>query len=78
MKMRSPAIIRWVLIAVAFCCVAGQFFGQTPSEPGVQTLQSAPKRQGFLDYALGKVNPHGIGLWRDDGVRTERCRRIHH
>ena len=56
--MRSSAIIRWVLIAVAFCCVAGQFVGQTPSEPGVQTLQSAPKRQGFLDYALGKVNPH--------------------
>ena len=58
MKMRVPAVIRWVLIAVAFCCVAGQFVGQTPSEPGVQTLQSAPKRQGFLDYALGKVNPH--------------------
>ena len=58
MKMRVPAVIRQVLIAIAFCCVAGQFVGQTPSEPGVQTLQSAPKRQGFLDYALGKVNPH--------------------
>ena len=57
MKMRVPAI-RHVLIAIAVCCVAGQFVGQTPSEPGVQTLQSAPKRQGFLDYALGKVNPH--------------------
>ena len=57
MKMRVPAI-RQVLIAIAFCCVAGQFVGQTPSEPGVQTLQSAPKRQGFFDYALGKVNPH--------------------
>ena len=58
MKMRVPAVIRQVLIAIVFCCVAGQFVGQTPSEPGVQTLQSAPKRQGFLDYALGKVNPH--------------------
>ena len=58
MKMRIPAVIRRVLIAIAFCCVAGQFVGQTPSEPGVQTPQSAPKRQGFFDYALGKVNPH--------------------
>jgi len=56
--MRVPAVIRQVLIAIAFCCVAGQFVGQAPSEPGVQTLQPAPKRQGFFDYALGKVNPH--------------------
>ena len=58
MRMRVPAVIRQVLIAIVFCCVAGQFVGQTPSEPGVHALQSAPKRQGFLDYALGKVNPH--------------------
>ena len=57
MKMRIPAVIRQVLIAIAFCCVASQFFGQTPSEPGVHALQSAPKRQEFLDYTLGKVNP---------------------
>jgi hypothetical protein len=58
MKMRSSAVIRWALIATAFYCVAGPSFGQTPNEPGVQTAQSPPKRQGFLDYALGKVNPH--------------------
>jgi hypothetical protein len=58
MKMRSSAVIRWVLIAIALCCVAGQFVGQAPSEPGARTAQSAPKRQRFLDYALGKVNPH--------------------
>jgi hypothetical protein len=58
MKMRSSAVIRWVLIAIAFCCVAGRSFGQTQSEPGTRTVQSAPKRQGFFDYALGKVNPH--------------------
>jgi hypothetical protein len=57
MKMRVPAI-RQVLIAIAFSCVAGPFVGQTPNEAGVQTAQSAPKRQGFLDYALGEVNPH--------------------
>jgi hypothetical protein len=58
MKMRSSAVIRWVLIAIAFCCVAGQFVGQTPSDPGIRTAQSVSRRQGFLDYALGKMNPH--------------------
>ena len=58
MKMRVPAVIRQVLIAFAFCCAAGQFVGQTPSESGVQARQSVPKGQGFLDYALGMVNPH--------------------
>ena len=28
--------------------------------PTTPTSQSAPKRQGFFDYALGKINPHGI------------------
>jgi len=58
MKIRIPAVIRRVLIAIAFCCVAGKFVGQTPNELGVRPAQSAPKHQGFLDYALGKVNPH--------------------
>lgn len=58
MKIRIPAVIRRVLIATAFCCVATRFVGQTPSEPGVHAPQLAPKRQGFFDYALGKVNPH--------------------
>ena len=57
MKMRVPAVIRQVLIAIAFCCVARPSFGQAQSEPGTQVPQSAPKRQGFFDYALGKVNP---------------------
>jgi hypothetical protein len=58
MRMRIPAVIRRVLLVVAFCWVAGPSFGQTQSEPGAQTAQSVPKRQGFFDYALGKVNPH--------------------
>ena len=58
MKIRRADVIRWMLIAIVLCCVAGPSFGQTQSEPGAQTVQSAPKRQGFLDYALGKVNPH--------------------
>ena len=58
MKMPVPAVIRQVLIAIALCCVVGPSFGQAQSEPGTQTAQSAHKRQGFLDYALSKVNPH--------------------
>jgi hypothetical protein len=58
MKMCSSAVVRWVLVAITFCCVAGQFVGQTLNEPRAQTAQHAPGRQGFFDYALGKVNPH--------------------
>jgi hypothetical protein len=58
MKIRSSSVIRWMLIAIAFCSVAGPSLGQTQSEPGARTAQAAPKRQGFFDYALGKVNPH--------------------
>jgi hypothetical protein len=70
MKMRSSAVIRWVLIAIALCCVAGQSFGQTQSEPGARTAQSAPRRQGFFDYALGKVNPRD----KDYGASIESAR----
>lgn len=38
----------------------GQSFGQTLDRPSTPTLQSASKRRGFFDYALGKINPHGI------------------
>jgi hypothetical protein len=57
MKIRRTAVIRWMVIPIALCCVAGPSFSQTESEPGAQTAQSAPKRQGFFDYALGKINP---------------------
>jgi hypothetical protein len=45
-----------MIIGIALCCVTGPSFGQTQSEPDTQTAQLAPKRQGFFDYALGKVN----------------------
>jgi len=57
MKIRGADVIRWMVIAIVLCCVAGPSFGQTQSEPGARTAQSAPKRQGFFDYALGKANP---------------------
>jgi hypothetical protein len=70
MKLRSSAVIEWALLGIAFCSVAGQSFGQTRHDVSVQTPQTAPKRQGFFDYALGKVNPHN----RDYGSRMASAR----
>ncbi len=57
--MRSPFIIRSVAIAILLCCMSGQSFGQSLNQPSSLISQPAAKRQGFLDYALGKINPHG-------------------
>jgi hypothetical protein len=57
--MRCPVIIRWVAFAILLCCMQGQSPAQTLKRPNSQTSQSAPKRQGFFDYALGKINPRG-------------------
>ena len=58
--MRNQVTIRWAAIAVLICCVHGLSLGQTLDRPTTPTSQSVPKRQGFFDYALGKINPHGI------------------
>ena len=58
--MRNQVTIRWAAIAVLICCVHGRFLGQTLDRPTSPTSQSVPKREGFFDYALGKINPHGI------------------
>ena len=41
-------------------------FGRTLDRPAdcSPAVQRA-KQQGFFDYALGKINPHGQRLWRD-------------
>jgi hypothetical protein len=57
MKMHRSGIIRSLVLALALCGVNGQSFGQNATLPGSQTAQLAPKRQGFFDYALGKINP---------------------
>jgi hypothetical protein len=70
MNSRGSGVIRWMVIGFALCCVAGPSFGQTQSEPGAQTVQSAPKRQSFFAYALGKVNPRDM----DYGSRMASAR----
>ena len=60
MMMRNQVTIRWAAIAILLCCMHGLSLGQTLDRPTTPTSQSAQKRQGFFDYALGKINPHGI------------------
>jgi hypothetical protein len=55
--MRTPLIIRTVVLAISLWCVYGQSFAQTVKRSDSGTAQPAAKRQGFFDYALGKINP---------------------
>jgi hypothetical protein len=57
--MRSRVIIGFVVAIVVLGAVDGRSFGQTPGVPDSAASQTAPKRQGFFDYALGKINPRG-------------------
>ncbi len=68
--MRMSVAIRWAAIAMLLCCVHGLSLGQTLDRPSTRSAQSAPRRQGFFDYALGKINPHGI----DYGASMESAR----
>jgi hypothetical protein len=70
MKMHSSGVIRSVVFLIALCCVNGQSLAQNPNQPGTRTTQLAPKRQGFFDYALGKINPHN----KDYGASIESAR----
>ena len=68
--MRMSVAIRWAAIAMLLCCVHGLSLGQTLDRPSTPTTQHVPKRQGFFDYALGKINPRGI----DYGASIESAR----
>jgi hypothetical protein len=57
--MRSRVIIGFVVAIVVLGAVDGRSFGQTPSVLNSAVAQPVPKRQGFFDYALGKINPRG-------------------
>ena len=68
--MRMSVAIRWAAIAILLCCVHGLSLGQTLDRPNTRSAQSVPRRQGFFDYALGKINPHDI----DYGASLEAAR----
>jgi hypothetical protein len=44
---------------LAFFYLSGPAIGQTPNLPDPSATQPLAKRQGFFDYALGKINPRG-------------------
>ncbi len=62
--MQTPVIIRTVVFAIAFLCPCGSSFAQTVNRPAAEAAQPVAKRQGFFDYALGKINPQN----KDDGA----------
>ena len=68
--MRSRVIIGLVVIIVMLGCLYGHSFGQTPNQQSSATTHPAPKREGFFDYAVGKINPQG----RDYGATIESVR----
>ena len=68
--MRTPLIIRTVVLAISLWCVYGQSFAQTVNRPDSGAAQPAAERQGFFDYALGKINPRG----KDYGATMESGR----
>jgi hypothetical protein len=57
--MRSRIIVGLVVAIVMLGFGGGRSFGQTPSAPNPAVAQPVPKRQGFFEYALGKINPRG-------------------
>ena len=56
--MRNSTLIRSLILAVVLCSTAGCVVAQTAHESGTQPGQTAPNRQGFFAYVLGKINPH--------------------
>lgn len=68
--MRRAVIIGSVLIIVVLVSLCGRSLGQAPIQSRTATAQPAPKRQGFFDYALGKINPQN----RDYGAMAESNR----
>lgn len=57
--MQSRVIIGFIVAIVMLGAADGRSFGQTPNVPNSEVAQPASKRQGFFDYALGKINPRG-------------------
>ena len=55
--MRRLAAIQLPAILLLTCVIAPALAAQTQAVQPEKTGQSARQRQGFFDYALGKINP---------------------
>lgn len=54
--MRNLNILACGLLGGVLCCTCQPALGQSTDQPGHAPAQPAAKRQGFFDYALGKIN----------------------
>ena len=57
--MRNQVTIRWAHCLLALLH-ARAISRSNSGSADRSNLAAAPKHQGFFDYALGKINPHGI------------------
>ena len=55
--MRRISAIQLTAIILLFCAIAPGLVAQTPTVPPEKSGQALRQRQGFFDYALGKINP---------------------
>ena len=55
--MRRLSAIQLSAVFLLFCAIAPALVAQTQTVQPEKTGQAARQRQGFFDYALGKINP---------------------
>ena len=55
--MRHLSAIQWPAIVLLICAIAPAVVAQTETVRPQTARQTARQRQGFIDYALGKINP---------------------
>ncbi len=74
--MRRCGILVWLLIGGLLCSACVGAVGQAASQANRNPGQPTPKRQGFFDYALGKINPQE----KDYGaaIETRRSGMVEH
>lgn len=68
--MRSRRILVWLLLGGMLCSAYVHVRGQPARHPSRIQTQPVSKRQGFFDYALGKINPQD----KDYGAAVETRR----
>jgi len=55
--MRRLLVIQLLIIPLLFCLTAPSMVGQAQSTSPQKAVQAHRQSQGFVDYALGKINP---------------------
>ena len=58
--MRRFSVIQWPVVVLLFCVMKPALVAQTQTLQPQTTEKAVHQRQGFFDYALGKINPSNI------------------